>query len=83
MTMNAGPDHMTLFVSPYAGVELKSWSFLSGDPLKGPNWKNRSTYFVYYSYGSDRQLWNFWMEFEVRTRARANRAVVLYSSKCT
>ena len=57
---------MTLFVSPYPGVELRSWSIVAGPPLKGPSWNNRSTYYVYYSYGSDPQLWNFWMDLVVR-----------------
>lgn len=60
-----GPDHMTLFISPYAGVELKSWSLAAGPPLKGPSWKNRSTYYVYYSYGSNPHIWNFWIDLEV------------------
>lgn len=56
---------MTLFVSPHKDVHLKGWSFIPGEPLKGPQWNKRDTYFVYYSYGSDPQPWNFWIDLQV------------------
>lgn len=56
---------MTLFVSPHKDVRLKGWSLLPGEPLKGPQWNKRDTYFVYYSYGSDPQPWNFWIDLQV------------------
>ncbi|XP_065226091.1 endoplasmic reticulum metallopeptidase 1-like isoform X2 [Planococcus citri] len=72
-----GPDHMTLFVSPYPGVVLKSWSLVGGPPLEGPKWKNRSTYYVYYSYGSDPQPWNFWLDLEVENAKKGEPIVDL------
>lgn len=80
--MFLGPDHMTLFISPYRGVELKSWSLVAGPPLKGPSWENRSTYYVYYSYGSDPQTWNFWIDFEVRANISDKLYILIFGSAC-
>lgn len=60
-----GPDHMTLLVSPNLGVKLAAWSLVPGTPLKGrPKWKNRDTYFVYYSCASDPEPWLFWIDLQ-------------------
>ncbi|KAK7861774.1 hypothetical protein R5R35_010791 [Gryllus longicercus] len=57
-----GPSHMGLMVSPYKGVSLLEWSFVSGDPLAGPNWQGRPTYFVFYGCASDPEPWTFWID---------------------
>lgn len=60
-----GPDHMTVLVSPREGSELVAWSVDASQPLAGPRWKGRNTYFVYYSCASDPEPWRFWIDFKV------------------
>ncbi|KAG8306676.1 Endoplasmic reticulum metallopeptidase 1 [Homalodisca vitripennis] len=60
-----GPDHMSLILSPKTGVRLSGWSVDSGEPLQGITFNGRPTYFIYYSYASDPEPWNFWVDFQV------------------
>ncbi|XP_027845862.2 endoplasmic reticulum metallopeptidase 1-like [Aphis gossypii] len=60
-----GPDHITFMLSLYDGIKLKDWSLSDGEPLKGPLWNDRPTYFVYYSCANDIIPWDFWIDIEV------------------
>ncbi|XP_012284730.1 endoplasmic reticulum metallopeptidase 1 isoform X2 [Orussus abietinus] len=63
LTFNVtGPDHIGIIMSPYEGVHLQKWSILEGQPLQGPKWKNRETYFVYYSCASNCEPYSFSLE---------------------
>ncbi|KAJ8960218.1 hypothetical protein NQ318_003942 [Aromia moschata] len=46
-----GPTHVGVMVSPVPGVILDNWSIETEEPLAGPLWRGRDTYFIYYSYG--------------------------------
>lgn len=60
-----GPDHITFLLSLYGSVKLKDWSLSSGEPLQGPQWNGRPTYFVYYACANDNIPWDFWIDLEV------------------
>lgn len=62
-----GPDHITFVLSLYDDVKLKSWNLSIGEPLEGPLWNGRPTYFVYYACANDIIPWNFWIDLEVIT----------------
>ncbi|XP_046389078.1 endoplasmic reticulum metallopeptidase 1-like [Ischnura elegans] len=70
LTFNAtGPDHMGLMLSPVHGVELKGWKLMLPDesetePLSGPQWNGRETYFVYYGRASSSQPWIFSLDLK-------------------
>ena len=63
--LSSGPDHMGLIVCPETGIELDGWSLLEGEPLAGPEWHGRKTYFVYYAYAADPKPWVFHLDFKV------------------
>jgi len=63
----AGPDHITFLLSLYDGVRLKDWNLNSGEPLEGPRWNDRPTYFVFYACANDIVPWDFWIDLEVKT----------------
>lgn len=46
-----GPTHIGVMISPVSGVEIESWSLPTDEPLAGPLWNGRKTYFIYYAYG--------------------------------
>lgn len=52
-------------VSPVKGVELTGWSFEGTEPLAGPLWNGRETYFIYYAYGRTPVALEFSMDFKV------------------
>lgn len=52
-------------VSPVNGVELTRWSFEGTEPLAGPLWNGRETYFIYYAYGRTPVALEFSMDFKV------------------
>lgn len=54
-------------LSLYDNVKLKEWSLSTGEPLKGPLWNGRLTYFVYYACANDIVPWDFWIDIEVNT----------------
>lgn len=61
-----GTDHDNLILSPYAGVELVSWSLHNGPPLKSRSRsRGRDTYFTFYTCASNCQTFHFWVEFFV------------------
>lgn len=55
----AGPDHMTVVLSPKRNVDLVNWTLSNDDPLQGLKWQDRPTYFIYYSYGEYSEPWEF------------------------
>ncbi|XP_015591672.1 endoplasmic reticulum metallopeptidase 1-like, partial [Cephus cinctus] len=61
-----GPDHIGIILSPYKDVHLQKWNVLDGRPLQGPMWKNRETYFIYYSCASDCIPYHFSITLAVR-----------------
>ncbi|CAH1280027.1 unnamed protein product [Diabrotica balteata] len=46
-----GPTHIGVMISPVLGVEITDWSIPTQEPLAGPLWNGRKTYFIYYAYG--------------------------------
>lgn len=52
-------------VSPADGVKLTKWSFEGTEPLAGPLWNGRDTYFIYYAYGRTPVPLEFSMDFKV------------------
>jgi len=60
-----GPDHITFLLSLYDNIKLKDWSLSTSEPLKGPLWNGRPTYFVYYACANDIIPWDFWIDLEV------------------
>jgi len=52
-------------ISPSSGVEIKEWSIPTPEPLAGPKWNNRNTYFIYYAYGLEPVPFKFWIDFKV------------------
>ncbi|XP_047115031.1 endoplasmic reticulum metallopeptidase 1-like isoform X1 [Schistocerca piceifrons] len=56
-----GPDHMGIMMAPANGFQLQSWSFVEGEPLVGPKWNERDTYFIYYGCASEPVPWTFWI----------------------
>ncbi|KAL3286357.1 hypothetical protein HHI36_000864 [Cryptolaemus montrouzieri] len=60
-----GANHIGVMMSPVFGVTLKQWSLESKQPLAGPIWNGRNTYFIYYTYGLNPVPFNFYIDFEV------------------
>lgn len=60
-----GPDHIGIIISPYKDVHLEKWSISNKEPLKGPTWNGRETYFVYYACASDCTPYTFSIELNV------------------
>ena len=64
----AGPDHMTMYIVPHAGMELVDWSIDRGHPTPVSKRKdsNETLYFVYYSHGvKPDSPWEFYLDFKV------------------
>lgn len=66
----AGPDHMTMQMSPRRGVTLLRWNLADGIPLTGQTFQGRPTYFLYYSWGKTSAPWVVWADFKVRNERR-------------
>ena len=68
----AGPDHVTIFISPLPGIHIVSWSFGHLEPvlintLPTLEDEGRDTHFVYYAYGQKpSKPWSFYINFYVR-----------------
>ena len=68
----AGPDHITIFISPLLGIHIISWSFGHKEPviintLPSLDDEGRDTHFVYYAYGQKpSKPWSFHIDFYVR-----------------
>ncbi|XP_043681351.1 endoplasmic reticulum metallopeptidase 1-like isoform X1 [Vespula pensylvanica] len=60
-----GPDHIGIILSPYKDVHLEKWSISNKEPLKGPMWNGRETYFIYYACASDCIPYTFSIELSV------------------
>ncbi|XP_035742649.1 endoplasmic reticulum metallopeptidase 1-like isoform X1 [Vespa mandarinia] len=60
-----GPDHIGIILSPYKDVHLEKWSISNMEPLKGPMWNGRETYFIYYACASDCIPYTFSIELNV------------------
>lgn len=61
----AGPDHIGVMLSPVPGVALDRWSLVDQEPLAGPKWNGRDTYFVYYAYASEPEPLTFSFDLKV------------------
>lgn len=61
----SGPTHVGVMISPSSGVEIKEWSIPTPEPLAGPKWNNRNTYFIYYAYGLEPVPFKFWIDFKI------------------
>lgn len=61
----AGPDHIGVMLSPFPGVALDRWSLDDQEPLAGPKWNGRDTYFIYYAYASEPKPLTFSFDLKV------------------
>ncbi|XP_050315595.1 endoplasmic reticulum metallopeptidase 1-like isoform X2 [Anthonomus grandis grandis] len=61
----SGPSHIGAIISPIIGIEIKNWSIPTPEPLAGPKWNGRDSYFVFYAYGLDPVPLRFWIDFKV------------------
>ncbi|XP_026466461.1 endoplasmic reticulum metallopeptidase 1-like [Ctenocephalides felis] len=59
-----GPSHMGVFISPYDNVNVVAWDVTEENPNSGPMWGNRPTYFIYYSYGTQKTDLSFTIDVE-------------------
>ncbi|GAU98777.1 hypothetical protein RvY_09877 [Ramazzottius varieornatus] len=46
-------DHSNIHMSPAEGCELRGWNLTQAEPMQGPTWHNRTTYFVFLVSGYD------------------------------
>ncbi|XP_021931492.1 endoplasmic reticulum metallopeptidase 1-like [Zootermopsis nevadensis] len=69
-----GPDHIGVMLSPVPGVTLDHWSLDDQEPLAGPKWNGRDTYFVYYAYASEPKPLTF--SFDLKGPRLSNRTTV-------
>ncbi|KAL1493675.1 hypothetical protein ABEB36_009373 [Hypothenemus hampei] len=60
-----GPAHMGVMISPILGIEIDGWSIPTPEPLPGPLWNGRNTYFIYYAYGLEPVPFQFWINFKI------------------
>uniref|UniRef100_A0A2H8TZD4 FXNA-like protease n=1 Tax=Melanaphis sacchari TaxID=742174 RepID=A0A2H8TZD4_9HEMI len=64
-----GPERVTVYVSPFPGTRLKSWSF-AGTPEVATSWMGNDVYVIKHSSGADpaaggkQNVWSFWLEHE-------------------
>ncbi|XP_066142542.1 endoplasmic reticulum metallopeptidase 1-like isoform X2 [Euwallacea fornicatus] len=61
----SGPTHLGVMMSPVPGVEIRGWSIPTPEPLAGPLWNGRNTYFIYYAYGLEPVPLRFWIDFRI------------------
>ena len=40
-------DHSNIHLSPSEGCQLIGWNLTEAEPMQGPAWHNRTTYFVF------------------------------------
>lgn len=59
---------MGVFISPYDNVNVVAWDVTEENPNSGPMWGNRPTYFIYYSYGTQKTDLSFTIDVEVNYR---------------
>ncbi|XP_014243582.1 endoplasmic reticulum metallopeptidase 1-like isoform X1 [Cimex lectularius] len=59
-----GPDHMTLMISPVQGVSIVTTD-INKNIVAGPKWRERETYFVYYSSVSNPSTWEFSLDIKI------------------
>ncbi|XP_050061899.1 endoplasmic reticulum metallopeptidase 1-like [Aphis gossypii] len=64
-----GPERVTVYVSPYPGTRLTSWSF-AGKPEPATSWTGHDVYVIKHSSaagpaaGGPQNVWSFWLEHE-------------------
>jgi len=60
-----GPERMNVYISPYPGTKLKSWSF-PDKPEVTTKWEENDVYVVRHSSGNlgTKAGWQFWLEQE-------------------
>lgn len=64
-----GPERLTVYVSPYPGTRLTSWSF-AGKPEPATSWTGHDVYVIKHSSaagpaaGGPQNVWSFWLEHE-------------------
>ncbi|KAH1007293.1 hypothetical protein HUJ04_004549 [Dendroctonus ponderosae] len=61
----SGPAHIGVLLSPMKGVEISRWSIPTPEPLPGPLWNGRNTYFIYYAHGLEPVPFQFWIDFQI------------------
>lgn len=64
-----GPERVNVYISPYPGSRLKSWSFAE-EPEVATNWMGNDVYVIKHSSGlgpaagDPQNVWSFWLEHE-------------------
>jgi hypothetical protein len=58
-----GPERINVYVSPYPGTRLTSWSF-SGKPEVTTTWQGHDVYVIRHSRAGESDVWRFWLEHE-------------------
>lgn len=67
-----GPERAFVYISPYPGTKLESWSF-TRTPNVTTRWQENDVYVVKYVRGGEGKSWKFWLEqssghgFDVKT----------------
>lgn len=61
-----GPERINVYVSPYPGAGVKSWSFGPDEPVPTTVWQGNDVYVIRHSRGAAGQdaRWTFWLEQE-------------------
>lgn len=59
-----GTDHMSIYLSPVAGVELAHWNVSSTITKNDYKWKGRDTYYVTLAYSLDDSPYQFYVDVE-------------------
>lgn len=59
-----GPERVNVYISPYSGTRLKSWSF-AGEPEATTSWMGNDVYVIKHSRaGRVEGVWSFWLDHE-------------------
>lgn len=58
-----GPERINVYVSPYPGTRIKSWSF-ADKPEPATTWDGNDVYVIKHTKGGERNAWDFWLEQE-------------------
>lgn len=59
-----GPERTNVYVSPYPGTRLTSWSLADGPPQPTTKWQGNDVYVIRHSrgVGDGSNAWRFWLE---------------------
>ncbi|XP_072018975.1 endoplasmic reticulum metallopeptidase 1-like [Amphiura filiformis] len=58
------PDHMSVYISPRAHVNMTKWSMSKKIPKRNPNGVGGYAYIIHYGGGKPQDSWPLWIELE-------------------